>query len=217
MKTYLSLLSLLFILFVSTASAQCDTCRIEAKLTYQVNNDCSVTLRDSSRVPLNDTCSTYLYSKLNLGTGTSPFTFYSGNDTTHYYSQGNYTACLVAYARTIYWDTLNTRWDTLYCSDTACVSFYVPICETWGFGRIKTTDEVSTLSIYPNPASEQLNISPSVNAERIRILNIQGKVVFDQEGLLTPFTLNADEFGKGIYFVEETKNGKRTIEKLVIN
>ncbi|MEQ8908152.1 MAG: T9SS type A sorting domain-containing protein [Vicingaceae bacterium] len=214
MKTRITLLSLLLITAFTSVKANCDTCRVEAKLHYKSNWDCSVTLTDSSFVPYYDSCTTYLYSTLDLDNGSSPFTFYSGLDTTYAYNQGNYTACLIAYARTITSDTTGT--DTTYCSDTTCVSFYVDICHSpW---RLKHTEEdLGEFSVFPNPSTANFTIITSEQANHLRITDINGKVVYDNSILQRTHQFNVDQFGTGVYIVQEISPFEKRTKKLILH
>lgn len=198
----------LFATFV-TAQANCDSCQVNAVLNYNVNWDCSVTLTDNSFA---DSCTHIYESRLYLGDG-SPFIYsYSGSDTTHAYNQGNYTACLVTYAQNISWDS--TGWDTTYCADTSCVSFYVPICESpW---RLKQVDQREELTIFPNPTSGNTSIYTRELTSRLRVLDLHGKLIFEQENPQQKIELDTREYGKGIYLVEEFCGDEKTVKKLIV-
>ena len=76
--------------------------------------------------------------------------------------------------------------------------------------------KMNTLTIYPNPARNKIQISniETVSAE-IRIFNVLGKQVFHQSKV-TEKNLDISSFEKGLYLVKINVNGKSKIQKLVI-
>lgn len=81
------------------------------------------------------------------------------------------------------------------------------------------------LTVYPNPASEQLNVrlqSGNPIAPQIRILDLTGKVVLEFDD---PFSLSGENFrasidisdlSNGIYFVKVVQGDKAYTKKLVV-
>lgn len=84
---------------------------------------------------------------------------------------------------------------------------------------VKFDGESSTLNIYPNPASGQLNILlGDVVAEQITIYNSTGAVVFTNNKQASGvFEVNTSEFAIGIYFVHITSGQEDHSFKLVVN
>jgi hypothetical protein len=79
--------------------------------------------------------------------------------------------------------------------------------------------EISNLQVYPNPTNGNIQISGEFGkTAQVQLIDIQGKIVF--ENLIeTPenlFNLNLAELNKGIYFIQIQSNGKRSIEKLIL-
>ncbi len=73
-----------------------------------------------------------------------------------------------------------------------------------------------SLSIYPNPAKEEVNISASTVIGQVKIINNMGQLVFDQLVNETSIRINTQSLLKGVYFVEiHTSTGVST-EKLLI-
>jgi len=75
--------------------------------------------------------------------------------------------------------------------------------------------------IYPNPASNNVNVSlgkPAGNKDLIRIIDITGRQIFVKE--LTPstnlITLKTTELSKGVYFVEYDRDGLTKTKKLIV-
>jgi hypothetical protein len=79
------------------------------------------------------------------------------------------------------------------------------------------TLKIDTISMYPNPAKNEIHISniDAVSTE-IRIFNVLGKQVFYQPKL-TEKTINISSYNKGIYIVKLNVDGKTKTQKLVIN
>lgn len=72
-------------------------------------------------------------------------------------------------------------------------------------------NSISSLSIYPNPATTMLNISNTNNVEvkNISITDINGRVVKNETGSLTQ--INVSDLNAGVYFVTiEAAEGKTT-------
>ncbi len=76
-----------------------------------------------------------------------------------------------------------------------------------------TTITPNSFSIYPNPTKDKINIQSDEPIERVRVLDISGKLILDQKANTErEYSLNLDNFSKGLYFIEV--NGHK--EKLVI-
>lgn len=72
-------------------------------------------------------------------------------------------------------------------------------------------NSISSLSIYPNPATTMLNISNTNNVEikNISVTDINGRVVKNETGSLTQ--INVSDLNAGVYFVTiEAAEGKTT-------
>ena len=71
----------------------------------------------------------------------------------------------------------------------------------------------ASLSIYPNPATNQININGSENSTKIVISNILGKKVVEINSPTS--SINIESLKKGIYFIT-LFNGKETTTKKLI-
>ena len=67
-------------------------------------------------------------------------------------------------------------------------------------------------ALYPNPASDRVNIASSYEISRITIVNYVGQVVYDAEiNAERSLTLNTATYDAGVYIVKiETDNGMVT-------
>jgi len=85
---------------------------------------------------------------------------------------------------------------------------------TVGIGEIETKPETTT--IYPNPATDVLNISANSDLRQVRILNHLGQMVYNSELTGISFALNTSNFQSGLYFVEITTLEGVTTQKIII-
>jgi len=76
--------------------------------------------------------------------------------------------------------------------------------------------EFAYLSIYPNPANNELTIRNAENAN-IVIYDILGKRVQSASKINVVQTLDVSNLTSGTYFVSIEKNQQRTVEKLIIS
>ncbi len=85
--------------------------------------------------------------------------------------------------------------------------------EIWGTastGIIKT--EVNTTSVYPNPATEQLNIKTTVTTDvaNIKIYGISGVLITSLNNWSISEPINIENLNKGVYFLYMTNDLKNT-------
>jgi hypothetical protein len=72
------------------------------------------------------------------------------------------------------------------------------------------------LTIYPNPATDEVNIATGSALRSVKIMNNMGQLVYNSPADGFTLKVNASNLIQGIYFIEvETENSK-FIEKLVI-
>jgi hypothetical protein len=114
-----------------------------------------------------------------------------------------------------------TQYDTVffYCLQFNAfwdIGFYSPFSSSNCAILDIDTFSVDTITVYPNPAKNQIHIS-NVNAvsAEIRIFNVLGKQVFHQSKI-TNNTIDVASFDKGIYLVKIDVDGKAKTQKLVI-
>ena len=73
-----------------------------------------------------------------------------------------------------------------------------------------------TLSVYPNPASDLLNINSNNQILRVKILNYTGQIVSDNKFNNKELIINTSVYNSGIYFIQiETEKGIST-KKVII-
>jgi hypothetical protein len=133
------------------------------------------------------------------------------------------------------WNLLGTGMPTLVCSDlTLHAGTHTLLAATYGRGMYKMdlsaalgTEELNAesliLKVYPNPASDYVVISTQSSAGKkinVTFTNIQGKKVYEA-GLNTSNAkheakIDVSGFAKGIYLVSVTIEGRKKVEKIVV-
>jgi hypothetical protein len=70
--------------------------------------------------------------------------------------------------------------------------------------------------VYPNPASDKVNLETIENIKHVTLLNVGGQRIYDAVLDANHVSLNTSSFDKGVYFLKiETEKGK-IIKKLII-
>jgi len=73
------------------------------------------------------------------------------------------------------------------------------------------------LNIYPNPASDQINVTSNFNITEIKIYNTIGKLIMDNSIQKRDFTINVNDLIPGVYFLElANENGITETKKIMI-
>jgi len=81
---------------------------------------------------------------------------------------------------------------------------------------IQNPEVAANLSIYPNPATNQVNIATSGTLTQVRIMNSTGQLVYNQKVDGQLLQVNSSEFQTGVYFIEIHTTEGMTTQKLVI-
>jgi hypothetical protein len=95
-------------------------------------------------------------------------------------------------------------------------AYYDDVCfgEGWLYTAIEEQLANST-QLYPNPATDQVNIKSELTIETITIYNFAGQVVLTETVNSTTYRINTSNFDAGIYLfqieAEEGKIAKRII------
>ncbi|MCW2119042.1 T9SS type A sorting domain-containing protein [Flavobacterium sp. 7A] len=100
---------------------------------------------------------------------------------------------------------------------------FVLFGDDWSFGfnydcsNLGTEDFNSndTITVIPNPASTSVIVSAPINSE-IHIYNTLGSLLKKIQNSELKSTINVSDLSSGIYFVEISLNGSRTVKKLII-
>jgi len=76
-------------------------------------------------------------------------------------------------------------------------------------------NDFSELNIYPNPASDLINISSEFEIKTVKVFNYSGQVIIFEQVENTQYRINTSQYKPGIYFFRiETSGG--TISKRII-
>jgi hypothetical protein len=83
-----------------------------------------------------------------------------------------------------------------------------------------SNQDLTEISLFPNPASQNINIDfGNNNINSIRLINMQGKCIetfsdFDENNI----EISVENFEKGIYLLELNSNsGQRSVKKVIVN
>lgn len=75
---------------------------------------------------------------------------------------------------------------------------------------------LTSLSVYPNPANDVINVSNATNAiEKVVITDMNGRVVKSVVLGVNEAQINISDLSKGVYFLQATSNGASVTEKIV--
>jgi len=73
------------------------------------------------------------------------------------------------------------------------------------------------VNVYPNPATDFVNIQTNFEIKSLKVVNYVGQVVFDQNIGQVNYQINTSNFGTGMYFVQiETNDGTVVTKRLTI-
>jgi len=117
-----------------------------------------------------------------------------------------------------YWDYRNVHASTLNLPTAAlhmnnfkyrCIRYSLTACpDTSSYATLSviplsvaTVSNTPQINIYPNPVSNQLNISSPVNLSHIQVLDITGKVLLSQAGNSHIMNIDVSSLSPGLYFV----------------
>ena len=76
--------------------------------------------------------------------------------------------------------------------------------------------EGTSISIYPNPATNVLNIDVSGNMQKLTLINPAGQIVFSQEVDAGITSIDLNNLDKGLYFVRIENENNTTTRKIII-
>ena len=72
-----------------------------------------------------------------------------------------------------------------------------------------------TFTVYPNPAHETVNVSTTMDVQKVEVLNYLGQVIFSQNTTNNNFTLNVANYADGVYFIRLSGNDGIATQKLI--
>lgn len=98
------------------------------------------------------------------------------------------------------------------CSDTtACINF------TFSSVGINKLENNGNLQIYPNPASNSVSLTNIVKGSTIKILDVTGKLIYNQKVNSSSGIIETTTWSNGMYFIQIENEGAIAQKKLIIN
>mgnify|MGYP001221122761 CR=1 FL=1 len=102
--------------------------------------------------------------------------------------------------------------DANLCADTA--TFNVTYVNSTGV----LDNSISTISIYPNPVNDMLNISSSDNIKSLEVKDLLGRIVYSSLDINSKsISLNTSNFSNNVYLLSFFINDKLVIKKIIIS
>ncbi len=87
-----------------------------------------------------------------------------------------------------------------------------------GTTSISDPDASLTASLYPNPATDMVNIAANFQIRNLKVVNYVGQVVYDRNVDQMEIQVNTSNFGPGMYFVQiESVDGIVITKRLSVN
>ncbi len=81
---------------------------------------------------------------------------------------------------------------------------------------VSANENPQDISIYPNPASTMVTVVAPERVTHLKVLDLLGNVVHEEDGLQNIVTLNTSNYSKGIYFVVVTTEKQTFTRKIQI-
>ncbi|MBC3846167.1 T9SS type A sorting domain-containing protein [Winogradskyella echinorum] len=75
----------------------------------------------------------------------------------------------------------------------------------------------NNLQLYPNPASEKLELSSSQMIDKVAIVDINGRMLTEIEISASSYILDISTFSKGVYFIEIQSGNSKVTKKFIKN
>jgi hypothetical protein len=98
-----------------------------------------------------------------------------------------------------------------------CGSYYFPDTTTEVPNAIVNVNEGSSVKVYPNPASGQLNIETSMSNYQLSLVNVTGQIVYRREACNRKHVIDVEGLANGVYNLKlETASHEVINRKVVI-
>ena len=85
-------------------------------------------------------------------------------------------------------------------------------CSSVGINDVENN---STFEVYPNPVHETVNVSTTMDVQKVEVLNYLGQVIFSQNITNNNFSLNVANYADGVYFIRISGNDGIATQKLI--
>jgi hypothetical protein len=100
------------------------------------------------------------------------------------------------------------------------IDIFSAVLAALGLSGTENIHSENAFTVFPNPATDmffvKLNKEKTLPDARLRLLNTQGKVVFEKTGVLNLETVRTGGLPVGVYFLEIMDEGLRTVDKVLI-
>ena len=80
---------------------------------------------------------------------------------------------------------------------------------------INDVNNAVSFEVYPNPAHETVNVSTTMDVQKVEVMNYLGQVIFSQNTTNNNFTLNVANYADGVYFIRLSGNDGIATQKLI--
>lgn len=90
------------------------------------------------------------------------------------------------------------------------------VCFLIDFSTFVSTDKPlqTVISVYPNPTNEKVTVENLEGVSNIRIVDLQGRLVYEQQSVGASTTIDMGKFNKGVYLMVIESNGKVMHKKI---
>jgi len=124
--------------------------------------------------------------------------------------------------------TLNTKTISGLIPNTNYTIKVRAFCDGFGFSNwsdtfiattlpLRTAEaQASLISVFPNPANNNLHIEGVINGGQISLVNTLGDIIFTTVASMETTTINTTTFSSGIYLIMIEENGFITTNKILI-
>ena len=92
---------------------------------------------------------------------------------------------------------------------------YVRVYQEAPLSVDKDLDLNSTLKLYPNPATDIIQISSKLPISRLALYNVYGKLILKKE--TDTNSLDVSQLNTGVYFLEAYSNTEKVVKKVIVN
>ena len=73
----------------------------------------------------------------------------------------------------------------------------------------------TTLKLYPNPATDKINVSSTMKISRLVLYDVYGKLILTKEN--DTKILDVSRLNSGVYFLEVSSNTQKVVKKVMVN
>ena len=73
----------------------------------------------------------------------------------------------------------------------------------------------TTLKLYPNPATDKINVSTKMKISRLVLYDVYGKLVLKKENNTN--SIDVSRLNSGVYFLEVSSNNEKVVKKVIVN